>query len=114
MDAREANVFLAKVRLLDPRWPVSDDPVAQADVWAETLHDVRLRDAIEAAVDHYRGSTMRLMPANVVSRCAAFDPEVARARAEWMRRHGLTEAQLSTMPRDELEQLVRQDRQVTR
>lgn len=110
MDAIGANVLLTRLRLLDPRWPVSDDPVAQAEAWAEVLHDVDLGDALAAAVEHYRESSMRLMPADLVARCPAVtrpSPEEARARAAWLAERGLSEADVAVMPREQLERLVR-------
>ncbi|MHA3682809.1 hypothetical protein ACXR2W_00915 [Leucobacter sp. HY1908] len=108
MDAIGANILLTRLRLLDPRFPVADDPVAQAEVWADVLHDVALEDALKAAVAHYRESSLRLMPADLVARCPAVDvvDPVARERAEWLAARGLSEAELARMGRGELERLV--------
>lgn len=40
--------------------------VEVATVWADDLSDVALRDAVEAAREHYRESTSWLMPAHIV------------------------------------------------
>lgn len=123
MDAVQANVFLSRLRLLDPRFAfeVPADPakaaehaVLAAETWAEVLRDVGFEEAIAAAVEHYRESPHRLMPVDVLSRCAAVDPEAERARAAWLASHGLTEAQVRAMPRHELEAIMRGDREVTR
>lgn len=112
MDAIGANVLLTRLRLLDPRIPLSDDPVAQAEAWAEVLDEVPLDEALAAAVAHYRESTNRLMPADLVERCRVVDAqaeEAAAARARWLAERGLTEGQVRAMPREQLERIIRKE-----
>ena len=110
MNAAEANVFLTRLRMLDPRfyWPNAEAQADAAEAWAAVLHDVALDAAVAAAVAHYRESSLRLMPADVVARCPAVGTVdvAARERAEWLASRGLTEADVARMSRPELERLV--------
>lgn len=111
MDAREANILLTEVALLDPRFGYVDEmtQVNRAEKWAAALADVALDDARAAVVAHYRETRDRLMPADVVARCpsVSVDRAAVRARAEWLAARGVTEQQLAVMPRHEVERLVR-------
>lgn len=109
MDAREANVLLTRVALLDPRfgWTDEETQASRAETWADALADVSLEDALAAAVEHYRVTRDRLMPVDVVSRCPAVgDDGEAQARAEWLAARGLTEDDLARMTRAQLKELV--------
>lgn len=118
MDALEANVFLSRLRLLDPRFgfDVPADPekaaewaVAAAETWAAALADVGLEDALEAAVAHYRETRDRLMPVDVVRRCRSvvpLDREAALLRSKWLAVRGVSEAQFARMTRAQVEALV--------
>lgn len=112
MTPEQVNVFLTRVALLDPRFGYVDveTQVARAEEWAAVLADVEPMAAIEAARAHYRATRDRLMPADVLARCrtqVAPTREELQAKAEWLARHGLTEAQFAAMPRHEIERIVR-------
>ena len=75
MNAREANVLLAKAALNDPRMK-RVDPVERADMaeeWAEVLHDVTLTDAVAAMREHYASSRDAIMPADIRKLAGAVD-----------------------------------------
>lgn len=46
---------------------------AVARVWADDLADVSLEEAVVAARDHYRESTVWLMPAHIIERVRPVD-----------------------------------------
>lgn len=75
MNAREANVFLTKASIFDPRMK-RVDPVEQADMataWAEILPEVALIDALDVLAKHYRAQTSTLMPADILSALGVVD-----------------------------------------
>lgn len=100
MNAREANVLLTKVALLDP-WPKRTDPAHQAAVaaeWAVLLADVSLEAGVWAVREHYKRETRPLLPADVLrlidERADELAPtvtdEVLRGqRDEWLRGQGI-------------------------
>lgn len=61
-----ARSVLAKAKALDPRMPQPDRAVLLA--WTDVFADqpIWLEDALKAVSDHYRCSTERLMPADVL------------------------------------------------
>jgi len=103
---REANVFLTKAALLDPRMKRLDEE-EQADMatmWAETLADVELEAALEAMRAHYRAATVPVMPAHVLERLGVVEVAsspyrditaevVAASRARELLAAGVTEAE---------------------
>jgi hypothetical protein len=109
----ETNAFLTRAALLDPRMKRTD-PLEQADMaaaWADVLADVPLADAVKALSKHYRGSTVPIMPANVLEMLGVVDevessiPDVtAEVVAESKRRAlaaaGVTEAELDAHSHD--------------
>ena len=104
MNAREANVFLTKAAMLDPRMKRLD-PAEQADMasmWAEVLEDVSLGDALEAVRVHYRSSGLAITPADVVRLAQVEEPSpwkditaeiVAESKARALEAAGVTEAE---------------------
>ena len=75
MNDLEANVFLTKAALLDPRMK-RVNPVEQADMaeeWAAVLEDVPLADALGALRAHYRAESSSIMPAHVLARLHVSD-----------------------------------------
>lgn len=114
MNSREANIFLTRVAGLDPRFgfATETEQMNRATAWAEALPDIDLDDALAAAVTHYRETSQRLMPADLVARCRVVDErtqEAAAARARWLAERGLSEEQVRAMPREQLERIIRKE-----
>lgn len=66
MNAREANVLLTHITLLDGRFKRSPEEQAQmAVVWAGVLADAPLDAAIDAVNEHYVTETRGIMPADI-------------------------------------------------
>lgn len=106
----EVNRFLARAGLLDARMKRTDvrELSAMVEEWQGLLADVSYADALDAMRAHYSSETRTLMAADVLA-LVGVRRETADdvARAEWLEARGLTEAQLVSMPRAELEALVR-------
>lgn len=101
MNAREANVLLTRVALLDGRFKRTPEEQAQmAIAWAGVLASVPLDQALAAVNEHYAAETRGIMPADIVAAVeersdAARDLTVQREmreRDEWLRSHGITPA----------------------
>lgn len=70
MNAREANVLLTQVSMLDGRFKRTPEEQAQmAIAWASVLVDVDLQPALDAVNDHYAAETRGIMPADIVAAC---------------------------------------------
>lgn len=68
MNAREANVLLTKITLLDGRFKRTPEEQAQmAIAWADVLVDVELGAAMDAVNDHYASETRGIMPADIIA-----------------------------------------------
>lgn len=68
MNARQANVLLTHVTLLDGRFKRTPEEQAQmAIAWAEVLGEVELDAALVAVNDHYTTETRGIMPADIVA-----------------------------------------------
>lgn len=68
MNAREANILLTRVAMLDPYWRRMEavEQAERAQAWADVLDDVSLTVGLEAVTAHYRASSTTLMPADVL------------------------------------------------
>lgn len=70
MNAREANVLLTHITLLDGRFKRTPEEQAQMAVaWSGVLADVTLEDARGAVDEHYAVETRGVMPADIVAAC---------------------------------------------
>ncbi len=68
MNAREANVLLTQIALLDGRFKRSPEEQAQMAVaWAGVLADVEMADAVAAVNEHYTVETRGIMPADIAA-----------------------------------------------
>lgn len=74
MNAREANVLLTHITLLDGRFKRTPEEQAQMAVaWANVLADVDLDRAMVAVNEHYASETRGVMPADIVAACPVYD-----------------------------------------
>lgn len=75
MTRAEVAEVLAVAARIDPRFDFDRDTV---EVWHGLLSDVPVEKAREAVKAHYRSSTHRLMPADIVRAAAP------RSREQWL------------------------------
>ena len=112
MIPREANVFLTKAALLDPRMK-RVNPEEQADMasmWAEVLEDVPLADALVALTKHYRAESIPIMPSHVLAAIGMHDDTstlvditdqvVAESKARALAAAGVSEAEFEAHQHD--------------
>lgn len=64
-----AAAVLAKASAVDPTMPTPNGPTMHA--WAEHLTGVELHEALDAVLEHYRGSRQRIMPADLIAHIKA-------------------------------------------
>lgn len=63
MKLSDAAVLLAKMSAFDQR-TIGE---ADAEAWAEALADVPLQDALDSVTEHYRLTSQRIMPSDVLT-----------------------------------------------
>jgi len=93
MNRQEVAMVLAKISIVDKR----QVDTLTLDAWVELIGDLDVQDCLDAVAEHFRSSTVYLLPAHVRAGAAA------RAKARWARqsqdeRLGIDATQLKPMP----------------
>lgn len=118
MTPREVNLLLTKAAALDPRVGslIRDGAYQVAQEWHALLAPVPFEAGLVAVREHYAQPAARaLLPGDVLDRARPARltaDELARER--WLAERGLSEADLVSMPRGELEFLVYGKKEVNR
>lgn len=68
MNARETNIVLTRIALLDGRFKRTPEEQAQmAIAWADVLTEVPLDAALAAVTEHYQTEARGIMPADIIA-----------------------------------------------